>query len=50
MLYFAYGSNLDWKRIKKRCPSASFYCKIWRGQVFTFDINRQTPKSKGSSF
>ena len=26
MLYFAYGSNLDWKRIKKRCPSASFYC------------------------
>ena len=26
MLYFTYGSNLDWERIKKRCPSASFYC------------------------
>jgi gamma-glutamylcyclotransferase (GGCT)/AIG2-like uncharacterized protein YtfP len=26
MLYFAYGSNLDWKRMKNRCPSASFYC------------------------
>lgn len=27
MLYFAYGSNLDWKQMKKRCPSASFLCK-----------------------
>ncbi len=27
MLYFAYGSNLDWERMKERCPSASFYCK-----------------------
>lgn len=27
MLYFAYGSNLDWKQMKKRCPSAQFVCK-----------------------
>lgn len=27
MLYFAYGSNLDWTQIKSRCPSARFVCK-----------------------
>jgi gamma-glutamylcyclotransferase (GGCT)/AIG2-like uncharacterized protein YtfP len=27
MLYFAYGSNLDWERMKKRCPSAKFVCR-----------------------
>ena len=27
MLYFAYGSNLDWKRMKERCSSAEFFCK-----------------------
>ena len=26
MLYFAYGSNLDWEQMKKRCPSARFLC------------------------
>jgi gamma-glutamylcyclotransferase (GGCT)/AIG2-like uncharacterized protein YtfP len=25
MLYFAYGSNLDWTQMKQRCPSARFY-------------------------
>jgi len=24
LLYFAYGSNLDWSQMKKRCPSAEF--------------------------
>lgn len=24
MLYFAYGSNLDWDQMRERCPSASF--------------------------
>ncbi len=24
MLYFAYGSNMDWKQMKDRCPSARF--------------------------
>lgn len=27
MLYFAYGSNLDWRQMKERCPSAQFVCK-----------------------
>jgi len=27
MLYFAYGSNLNWERMKERCPSAEFFCK-----------------------
>lgn len=26
MLYFAYGSNMDWQRIKGRCPSVRFVC------------------------
>lgn len=25
MLYFAYGSNMNWAQMKKRCPSASFF-------------------------
>ncbi len=25
MLYFAYGSNMDWDQIKERCPSAGFF-------------------------
>ena len=24
MLYFAYGSNMNWEQIRKRCPSARF--------------------------
>lgn len=24
MLYFAYGSNMDWQQMKERCPSARF--------------------------
>ncbi len=27
MLYFAYGSNMDWNQMKARCPSAQFICK-----------------------
>ncbi|HEX9746371.1 MAG TPA: gamma-glutamylcyclotransferase family protein [bacterium] len=26
MLYFAYGSNLDWDQIKSRCPSSRYIC------------------------
>jgi len=26
MLYFAYGSNLDWNQMRRRCPSAKFVC------------------------
>ncbi|MCL4785391.1 MAG: gamma-glutamylcyclotransferase [Verrucomicrobia bacterium] len=27
MLYFAYGSNMDWSRMRERCPSAQFVMK-----------------------
>jgi gamma-glutamylcyclotransferase len=27
MLYFAYGSNLDWTQMKQRCPLAKFVCR-----------------------
>jgi gamma-glutamylcyclotransferase len=26
MLYFAYGSNMDWNQMRDRCPSAQFVC------------------------
>jgi hypothetical protein len=26
MMYFAYGSNMDWKQMRERCPSARFVC------------------------
>ncbi len=26
MLYFAYGSNMDWSQMRKRCPSVCFVC------------------------
>jgi gamma-glutamylcyclotransferase (GGCT)/AIG2-like uncharacterized protein YtfP len=27
MLYFAYGSNLEWAQMKQRCPLAKFVCR-----------------------
>ncbi len=27
MLYFAYGSNMEWERMRERCPSAKFVCR-----------------------
>ena len=27
MLYFAYGSNMDWAQMKERCPWAKFVCR-----------------------
>lgn len=27
MLYFAYGSNMQWTRISERCPSVKFVCR-----------------------
>jgi len=26
VLYFAYGSNMDWEQMRERCPSARFVC------------------------
>jgi gamma-glutamylcyclotransferase len=37
MLYFAYGSNMDWQRMKERCPSARFVC-IALLESFNFDF------------
>jgi gamma-glutamylcyclotransferase (GGCT)/AIG2-like uncharacterized protein YtfP len=31
MLYFAYGSNLDWNQMRERCPSARFVCRAKLG-------------------
>ena len=26
MYYFAYGSNMDWQQMQRRCPSSKFVC------------------------
>ncbi len=26
MYYFAYGSNMDWQQMRRRCPSSKFVC------------------------
>ena len=37
MLYFAYGSNLDWNQMRKRCPSAKFCgMAVLRGHRLAF--------------
>ncbi|MFA4842985.1 MAG: gamma-glutamylcyclotransferase family protein [Candidatus Omnitrophota bacterium] len=38
MLYFAYGSNLNYEQMKKRCPSATFIKKTYiEGYKFVYD-------------
>ncbi len=45
MLYFAYGSNLQWERIKERCPSAKFLCRaLLPGYRLTFPRYSQCNK------
>ena len=41
MLYFAYGSNLDWEQIKKRVPSSSFY-GIAKLENYRLDFTRKS--------
>lgn len=41
MLYFAYGSNLDWKQIKKRVPSSSFH-GIAKLENYRLDFTRKS--------
>ena len=37
MLTFAYGSNMDWGQMKRRCPSALFVCRaVLRGHLLWF--------------
>jgi len=43
MLYFAYGSNLDWERMKERCPSAEFFCKASLPD-YRIDFTRKSKK------
>jgi len=45
VLYFAYGSNLDWKQIKDRCPSTSFFC-IAKLQKYRLEFTRYSDSIK----
>jgi gamma-glutamylcyclotransferase (GGCT)/AIG2-like uncharacterized protein YtfP len=40
MLYFAYGSNMDWDRMRARCPSAAFLC-VARLDGFQVELTRE---------
>lgn len=43
MLYFAYGSNMDWAQMKQRCLSARFVGKaVLRGHCLAFTRKSQT--------
>lgn len=41
MYYFAYGSNMDWQQMQRRCPSAKFVC-IARLAGYRFAIARHS--------
>ena len=41
MLYFAYGSNLDWEQMRQRCPSARFVC-VAKLDGYRFGITRES--------
>jgi len=41
MLYFAYGSNLDWEYMKKRVPSSIFYGKA-KLENYRVDFTRES--------
>jgi gamma-glutamylcyclotransferase len=41
MYYFAYGSNMNWPQMRRRCPSARFVC-IGRLPGFRFAIARHS--------
>jgi len=45
MLYFAYASNMDWKQIKDRCPTACFVC-IAKLPEHNLDFTRLSKKRK----
>lgn len=51
MLYFAYGSNMDWKQIRERCPSAAFVCiATLEGYRLAFTRKATNPKSRWCGF
>ena len=41
MLYFAYGSNLNWEEMKKRVPSSIFYGKA-KLENYRLDFTRKS--------
>ena len=41
MYYFAYGSNLNWRQMQRRCPSSQFIC-IARLPDYQFGITRHS--------
>ena len=41
MLYFAYGSNLDWEKMKKIVPSSIFYSKA-KVENYRLDFTRKS--------
>ena len=41
MYYFAYGSNLNWPQMQRRCPSSQFIC-IARLPDYQFGITRHS--------
>lgn len=41
MRYFAYGSNMDWQQMQRRCPSARFVC-VARLADYRFVIGRHS--------
>ena len=41
MYYFAYGSNMNWLQMQRRCPSARFFC-LGRLVGYQFGITRHS--------
>lgn len=41
MFYFAYGSNMDWQQMQRRCPSATFV-SVARLPDYRFAIGRHS--------
>ncbi|HWP24408.1 MAG TPA: gamma-glutamylcyclotransferase family protein [Candidatus Binatia bacterium] len=41
MYYFAYGSNMNWAQMRRRCPSAKFVC-VARLAEYAFGITRHS--------
>ncbi|MBM2805989.1 MAG: hypothetical protein HW419_3882 [Deltaproteobacteria bacterium] len=41
MYYFAYGSNMNWPQMQRRCPSAQFVC-VARLPNYQFGITRHS--------
>ena len=45
MYYFAYGSNMNWEQMQRRCPSSEFLC-VARLPDYSFAIARHSQLRK----